>query len=280
MALFGRKNSASDADEELTASANQAAAEDNDLIVDSNLIADDDQEEDSGKFDLDAFAHDLDANPRTTPSLNAELEALNNPDTFGGESTVEAVSEPEPLDLNKMFEVETREAIASGKIPAPAPFVPASLANEGLPEPETPFYDPQVAIPAPPPRKKLPLIPIVGVLAVLVVGGGAALLLTRGGEPDEVVLTSPEPSSSAISNMAPAALATGAPAPSVPVTSASPTVPLTPQLQQQLKDLWKRGAAAKQKKDYAGARTAWEKALQLRPNHPGFADAIAKLPPQ
>lgn len=58
----------------------------------------------------------------------------------------------------------------------------------------------------------------------------------------------------------------------------SPTVPLTPGLLKQLKDLWKKGAVAKNKKDIAGARAAWTKMLQLRPNHPGVQEAINKLP--
>jgi hypothetical protein len=46
----------------------------------------------------------------------------------------------------------------------------------------------------------------------------------------------------------------------------------------QLKTLWKQGANAKHRGDYAGARRAWTKILQLRPGHPGIQDAIDKLP--
>jgi hypothetical protein len=49
-------------------------------------------------------------------------------------------------------------------------------------------------------------------------------------------------------------------------------------MQTRLKALWKKGATAKAKKDYAGARAAWQQALKLRPGHPGFAESIAKLP--
>ena len=58
----------------------------------------------------------------------------------------------------------------------------------------------------------------------------------------------------------------------------APTVPLTPALQSQLKALWKQGAAAKRARNIAGARAAWTKMLQLRPNHPGVQSAIDKLP--
>lgn len=57
-----------------------------------------------------------------------------------------------------------------------------------------------------------------------------------------------------------------------------PTVPLTPGLQSQLKALWKQGADAKHRKDYAGARKAWTQMLTLRPGHPGVQEAINKLP--
>lgn len=46
----------------------------------------------------------------------------------------------------------------------------------------------------------------------------------------------------------------------------------------QLKVLWKKGADAKHRKDFAGARQAWQEALRLSPNHPGFQDSINKLP--
>jgi hypothetical protein len=284
MALFGRKNAASDADEELTAPVSQDAADETDLIPDE-----DEESDNVTKLDLDAFANDFGttSTPRTTGSLDDELNALNNPttgdfsdddpDAFGSDPAGETADGPEPLDLNKMYEVESRQAMASGK--APAPFVPASLAEGGIPEPETPFYDPQVALPPVPEKKKLPLVPILGVVTLLVVGGGAALLL-RGGASEEAVsppapMSAPDTSSASAPSAAP-----GAPAAPLASTAskAAATVPLTPQLEQQLKALWKKGAAAKQNKDYSGARAAWQQALKLRPNHPGFAESIAKLP--
>ena len=62
----------------------------------------------------------------------------------------------------------------------------------------------------------------------------------------------------------------------VVVTGTASTVP--PALQRQLEALWKQGAAAKRARNFAGARAAWTKILQLRPNHPGIQEAIDKLP--
>lgn len=53
---------------------------------------------------------------------------------------------------------------------------------------------------------------------------------------------------------------------------------VAPAVKARLKVLWKQGADAKHRKDYAGARRAWNQALKLAPGYPGFADSIAKLP--
>lgn len=280
MALFGRKNAASDTEEEVAAPASQTAADDTDLIPEE-------ESDTTGKLDLDAFADEFGAGasgtmPSRNNSLDAELEALNNPKEqddlladFSDVSGAEATDGPEPLDFNEMYEVEKKQAIATGK--APAPFVPASMAEAGIPEPETPFYDPQVALPVQPePKKKLPLVPIIGLVAVLALGGGAALFFKGSSDSpnDNPITVASHPSNlGALTPVSPGTSTT------LPKTRMIPTVPLTPQLQQQLKALWKQGAAAKRRGDYAGARAAWEKALKLRPNHPGFADSIAQLPP-
>lgn len=49
-------------------------------------------------------------------------------------------------------------------------------------------------------------------------------------------------------------------------------------LASRLKALWQAGADAKHRGDYKDARAAWQEALQLHPGHPGFAQALAKLP--
>jgi len=56
----------------------------------------------------------------------------------------------------------------------------------------------------------------------------------------------------------------------------SPT--LSPDKRAKLKALWNQGATAKQRGDFKGARRAWQAALNLVPDHPGFQQAIDKLP--
>jgi Domain of unknown function (DUF5916)/Carbohydrate family 9 binding domain-like len=64
------------------------------------------------------------------------------------------------------------------------------------------------------------------------------------------------------------------------VDNRQPTVQTTisPFLLLQLKALWKQGADAKHRGDFEGARRAWQRALQIAPGHPGFQEAIDKLP--
>ena len=161
-------------------------------------------------------------------------------------------------------------------------------------------------------RKSFPLPLLLGALGLLVALGAVGYLVTRGDSTPAtppVIATNPSlttpatspataivpatatgisPStgispatSPAVSGLgasvdgvpiAPGAFRSGAPALSGPRS----TVP--PALLKQLKDLWKQGAAAKQRGDIAGARAAWTKMLQLRPNHPGVQSAINKLP--
>lgn len=155
-------------------------------------------------------------------------------------------------------------------------------------------------------RKSLPLLPLLGAAGLLVALGVVGYLAfggTRAPDEEPVVATNPAlqaPASTEGEDVVPGApvpapgqgadavnpgiAVDGVPiAPGVVVRTATnggprPTVPLTPGLLKQLKILWKRGAAAKQKGDYAGARAAWEKMLQLRPNHPLVQSALDKLP--
>jgi hypothetical protein len=55
-------------------------------------------------------------------------------------------------------------------------------------------------------------------------------------------------------------------------------IQLSPAVQNQLKQLWEQGAAAKQSGNYVEARRAWQKMLQLNPGHPGVQQAIDQLP--
>ncbi len=67
-------------------------------------------------------------------------------------------------------------------------------------------------------------------------------------------------------------------APASTVRGPSATAGLDPALASKLKALWQVGKEAKARKDFAGARKAWQEALRLRPEHPGFQDSINKLP--
>ncbi len=58
----------------------------------------------------------------------------------------------------------------------------------------------------------------------------------------------------------------------------SATGGLDPALASKLKALWQAGANAKHSGNNTEARKAWGEALRLRPGHPGFQDAINKLP--
>jgi len=58
----------------------------------------------------------------------------------------------------------------------------------------------------------------------------------------------------------------------------SATTGLDAGLAARLTALWKAGADAKHRKNFKEARDAWQEALTLHPGHPGFAEAIAKLP--
>ena len=139
-------------------------------------------------------------------------------------------------------------------------------------------------------RKSLPLPMILGALGLLLALGAVSYLVTQGGstpDPEPVIATNPPRRAGAggtdLVNLgtvvdgvpiAPGANSGIAPA----LVGPKPTVPLTPELKRQLKVLWNRGAAAKQRGDIAGARAAWMEMLRRRPNHPLVQSAIDKLP--
>lgn len=58
----------------------------------------------------------------------------------------------------------------------------------------------------------------------------------------------------------------------------SATAGLDVGLASRLKALWQAGADAKHRGNPQEARASWEEALRLRPGHPGFREALAKLP--
>jgi hypothetical protein len=289
-------------------------------------------EDDLNNFDLDAFATELESGTSTVQKSPFDemftAPAAATPTETGGSGSAydfpdleapraaapASVGKPAPLDLNAVFAEEQRDAIATGKIPPPNIPLSTNLA-EVASEPNG-LFEPQAA-----PKKKLPLVPILGALVALGLAGGAASYFTQGGSQDEEITAPPpirrrpeaappRPATAPAKPAAPAVPVKSA-APAAPVKAAKPapatsttaktgtaatvaktttgtkaatttasaaSAPLTPALQSQLKALWKKGAAAKHRGDFAGARAAWESALKLRPGHPGFAESIAKLP--
>lgn len=165
------------------------------------------------------------------------------------------------------------------------------------------------------PKKALPLVPLLGAGAVLLALAGAGWWTfgRPAPEPEEApVVVSRKPKPVTASN--PPLRAPANPAPDAATSNAmetdlktpvlvpamgnaaSPGVPpakgaapppkiapraviVPPARKAQLKALWKKGADAKHRGDNAGARKAWQQALKLQPGHPGFQDAIDKLPP-
>ena len=66
--------------------------------------------------------------------------------------------------------------------------------------------------------------------------------------------------------------------PAVKSNAPSATAGLDVGLASRLKALWRAGADAKHRGNFKQARASWEEALRLRPGHPGFREAISKLP--
>ena len=188
---------------------------------------------------------------------------------------------------------------------------PVLGASDEVPRPLAPRDDEMPASSA----KNLPLVPLAGgLLSLLLLGAGAYSLLKDQNSPATPatpivqVRATPAPDQSMANS--PAMPATAAPRaadknpvvaknPVVMATQARPLVktralegansgiaarpaaaqaPLTPAIKASLKTLWNTGAAAKKRGDYAAARLAWQQALKVRPNHPGFQESIDKLP--
>lgn len=223
-------------------------------------------------------------------------------------------------DFDKGYEIEQANFASPTPVTpqisvAPAPFVPPSATVQ---EPAVPFYEPQIPVPTqvvethlePAPKKKLPLVPILGALATLALAGGAASYFSRQSAPpptEFVVGTSRRPASETAPTSAPLLDSSGLPARPqmiMPGQAARPAQPaprpaaarvaapgtarmdtnpvnpgIAPALQNlsQLKALWKRGADAKHRGDLAAARRYWTQGLKLEPNNIGFKESIAKL---
>ena len=143
-------------------------------------------------------------------------------------------------------------------------------------------------------RKSFPLPLFLGALGLLLALGAVGYLVTQNNDstPDAapVIATSPTPrapgSGSSGANLvslsgvvdgvpiAPGAVGRGAPALRGPQTAVPPAI------MAQLKVLWNKGAAAKKRDDFAGARAAWTEMLRIRPNHPGVQEAPSINCPQ
>ena len=141
--------------------------------------------------------------------------------------------------------------------------------------------------PAPPPRPRVAKAPLTPTRPTTLVKPGAPPVSSAGVPPKTTgtALRSGSP------GIAPPPVAPGA-TPKLPVIAApntpqtgtatakgpSATTGLDPRLAARLTALWKAGADAKHRKNFKEARDAWQEALTLHPGHPGFAEAIAKLP--
>ncbi len=251
-------------------------------------------------FDLDAFsAIAPSVTPAETASPAMSVSAFDLPETpetissFAGTTSSTNASainaNEDPLDFDQLFEIEQRNAAPNNQ--APAPFVPASAT---ITEPAAPFFEPQtpVAVSSETPKKKLPLVPILGALAVLGLAGAGAKFFAGqdASEEDETapILTKRKiPNVVPVSTSAPRAVAPAvAPKTSIStapanVDTASPGIaPVSVSAAQlvQMKTLWKRGADAKHRGDYASARRLWNQGLKIQPTNTGFRESIAKLP--
>ena len=166
-------------------------------------------------------------------------------------------------------------------------------------------------------RRSLPLLPLLGAAGLLLALGAVGYWVFAP-KADPVDEAAPVTNVVATNAMAPGATTTGAMTPgvttpgaltarAVPAPGASGNavnqgiavdgVPIapgvvfapaalgapssmapSPAMMAQLKALWKKGAAAKQAKNYAGARAAWTQMQRLRPNNADVQSAIDKLP--
>lgn len=266
MALgFGRKKAPDDAMPPDAAPLVSGSA------TEKNTVAED-------AFDLDAFATQLEAGGAPQTSLDADFAPPATGSAFdfpepNHAPVIESAGESQTLDFNETFAAEQREAIASGKVAPPPPRVEIEVP------PETGLYAPQVAVETP--KKKLPLAPIIGAVLALGVAGAAASFLTRDNSEEEFAAAPPAPApprqAPRQAPPAPIAPSNANVALSKPAPNAAPR-PLSPQMKTRLKALWKQGAAAKHRGDYAAARRIWRQGLQVQPNNRGFIESIAKLP--
>jgi len=284
MALgFGRKKPADD----ISASSDTAAAP----VAAHAPSSPQNSEVDA--FDLDAFAASPAPVAAASQSSGDSLDsAFDFPQTEAFQVTPADTSEADTLDFDKLYEIEQANAAhIANQNSAPAPLVPPSAR---LQEPAVPFYEPQVPVTTEvAPKKKSPLLPLLGALAILGLGGAASYLLSQRAPETEEVAPAPAsrlprraappvqsaPPVSAPPVLAPRAAAVVKSPPLIaPGTAVSPGIAPASDKRSQLRAIWKRGAAAKKRGDFAGARRFWNQGLKIQPDNIGFQESIAKLP--
>ena len=308
MALFGKKKK-----------PEQAAppAQTQDEISVAGDDADDFDANDNGAqaIDFDAIADELDDDNGTSAfAATAATPFDDAPDsttTFAPTANLESDDE---LDFNTVFEDNSSATAPATTADADNPFdadldeaslrdlsVSGPIAIEPIavePTRNAPLThtaplltsDAVATAGVPSSRRSFPLPMLLGAIGLLIALGAVGYLVTRGKSGPEtapIVATNPplraSQSGATLVNLAASVdgvpIAPGAVGAAPALSGPKPTVLLTPALLKQLKALWNQGAAAKKRGDIAGARAAWTKMLQLRPNHPLVQSAIDKLPP-
>lgn len=301
------------------ASTEAAPSPDSDLELTSSPPKNADDE-----FDLSSFANQLESSDgpkaanqpldfvepnETVPNLTTDADwptDLEAPDL--GENSLDPFDTPDDTSVtpnNAPFDADFGLEVPVGTAPAVSP-----LASIPLPERKTRAEKPteptlapletapETQVPATPKKK---LVPILAVLGVLALGGGGAFYMMNQTPSDDEIETAPTLAQRPPKPEKPAALAPETPATPVqpaptakinPPKPAPKPAPLTPAIQAKLKTLWKQGADAKHLGDaaakrgdqkfasarYSEARQFWKQALKVRPGHPGFQEAMDKLP--
>ncbi len=287
MALgFGRKKPADDAAQTPEIEAAPVAA---------HAPASPPNEEADG-FDFDAFS---DSSAPQSALTATPGSAFDFPEDSASDATIVASDDAGAPDFDQLYAVEQANAARTTALDAtPVPFVPPTAT---ISEDAAPFYEPQIPVEAENevvPKKKLPLMPILGALAFLALAGGAASYFAGQSAPesDETAPVLPSqtitrpavPAQDAMPDQAaaPVKVVKLKPVPVVvdPLPAGATVSPVNPGIApasaqlSRLRALWKRGADAKHRGDIAGARRYWNQGLKIQPDNVGFRESIAKLP--
>lgn len=259
MALgFGRKKAAAEAQNDAPIAPNAPAV---------STSASEENAADLDAFDLDAFAAQLQSGGVQTSPFDADLIASNSGSAFDFPETASSPSvggaaEAQTPDFNQTFVAEEQSAIASGQVSPPL-LSTRSVSPHESDEP----------LPLAKPRKKLPLVPMIGALVILGLAGGAATFFLSGPTEDAALPVAPAPQETPPQAASPTAVPQNVSA-APPVATARPPAS---DVQAQLKALWQQGADAKHRGDLDAARRLWQQGLQMQPDNRGFIESIAKL---